>query len=367
MTRLATELEIRPNFWQNIKNFLRNNAQVNELYSFFKNNIIASYTREEGIAHLWMGVLLIESLALFFLNATVWHFTSMANALTLLATLPGFILWWVIGHSHRLRWPRFGLVGATFGNIGICTVIFLINWSAIASTPFVIIDYHLVKWDHLLGFDVITFMAWVHSVPHLFDVFWNSYNTWEYQIFFTPICLALLKRSKEINRFFISSAICLLICNLIYYFFPTIAPAGILHSPYFIDPEYHLATRFYEIHQSLPITNYDGGMVSFPSGHVMYALLILVAWRKVKVVFYPLLVLNTLLIIGTMAIGAHYLVDVIASFIIVAGVLTGMHYFLDVRPNRARLKTPAQTGLPSSLAPVAIDSANEPQAVAKSE
>lgn len=338
MTKLAVELDVRTNLWQRLKNLFSNKIQGTELYRFFIDNIVSSYTREEGIAHFWMGVLLIESLFLFFLNDKVFHFTSMANALTLLAILPGFVLWWVIGHVHRPRWPRFGLLAVTFANFGICTIIFLINWSAIASTPFVIIDYHLVKWDSWLGFDIIGFMAWVHSIPHLFDVFWYSYNTWVYQVVLTPILLALLRKPKEVNRYFIASAICLLICNLIYYFFPTIAPAGILHSPYFIPPEYHLVTRFYEIHQSLPITEYDGGMVSFPSAHVMYALLVLVAWRKIKVVFYPLLVLNILLIVATMGIGAHYLVDVIASFIIVVAVLAGMHYFLDKRKRQQSIK-----------------------------
>ncbi len=334
MTRFTAQLARPPAFWQ-----------ANDIYRLFKKNVAASYSREEGIAHAFMGILLVMSVVGFLLNAIVFKFTSTISSLQMLFLIPLWMVWWLIGHIHRPNWPRFGLLAATFANIGICTIIFLINWSAVLSTPFVIIDYHLVQWDHWLGFDVTAFMAWVHQFPGLSKVFWFSYNTWEYQVLLTPLLLALLKKSKEVNRYFIASAICLIICNLIYYFFPTIAPAGVLHSPYFISQEYNLVTRFYEVHQHLPISNFDGGMVSFPSGHVIYALLVLAAWRKIKVVFYPLLVLNFFLIIATMAIGAHYLVDVIASFIIVTLTLAGMHYFLDRRPaSLLRSKTLALKG-----------------------
>ena len=52
---------------------------------------------------------------------------------------------------------------------------------------------------------------------------------------------------------------------MIYYFFPTIAPAGIMHSPYFNDTHFGLVTRYYEIHQSLPISVLGSGIISFPS------------------------------------------------------------------------------------------------------
>lgn len=334
MTRLASPTTIRPSLGSKLLKVFNDFKQNSDLYDFFVKNIAASYGRDEIIAHMLMGLLLIGSLGLFFLNASVFKFTSTVSSLNMLLAIPAWWIWWLIGHTHRTKRPRLGLLAATFANIGICCIIFMINWSAILSTPFSIIDYHLLQWDHFLGFDVVRFMNWAYQFPSLIKVLLFAYNSWEFQIILTPIVLALLNKSREINRYFIAAAVCLMFCNLIYYFFPTIAPAGIMSSPHFWEPAYHLVTRFYEVHQRLPITDYDGGMVSFPSGHVMYALLVLFTFRNVKFLFYPLLVLNSLLIMATMALGLHYLVDVIASFIIVTVVLSGMHFLLDRKKSR---------------------------------
>jgi membrane-associated phospholipid phosphatase len=296
-----------------------------EIYRVFWRNATASYGKQEAVVHLLIGVLLLTAVTMFCLNSLVFHFTTFIT-LNLLLPIPLFLLWWFIGHSHRSRWPRFGLLAATVANVGLSAVVFIIVWASILTTPFVIIDYHLVQWDRWLGFDVTALMAWVQQFPWLIRILEFSYYSWLPQVILTPILLALLKKPQEINRYFAASAIGLMCCILIYYFFPTVAPAGVVSSPYFNQDQYNLVTRFYEIHQWLPITAWGQGIVSFPSGHVIYALLILIAWRKIKVVFYPLMVINFFLIIATMALGYHYLVDVLASLIIVALTVPLVNY-----------------------------------------
>lgn len=304
-------------------------SQDNDIYRFFRNNIAASYQREESLVHLWMGIVLLIALSFLAINHFVLHFTSLPQVfISMFTYLPAILgLWWVIGHVHRASWPRFGLFATTFANLSVSALIFLIAWAGIVTTPFVIIDYHLAQWDRWLGFDVLQFMAWAQQFPALIKVLYFCYYSWQFQIVLAPLLLAVLNKSREINHYLISSAICFIICITIYYFFPTIAPAGIMHSAYFTSDQYHLVTRFYEVHQSLPISFYDGGIISFPSGHVIFSLLVLISLRQVKWVFYPMLVINFFLIMATMALGYHYLVDVLASFIIVALVVTTMHYY----------------------------------------
>jgi membrane-associated phospholipid phosphatase len=303
-------------------------SQATDLFSNFKGKIAASYSREEAWAHLWMAVVFLTAAILLGINYLFLHFTVLPLFLGLFTTLPlVFLLWWFIGHIHRANWPRFGLLAIAFANVGFAFITFVVAWASIVTTPFVIIDYHLAQWDSYLGFNILDLMNWAHQYPRLISVLSFSYFSWEYQVPLAPLLLALLKKPKEINRYLIASGICFLIMMMIYYFFPTIAPAGIMHSQYFNDTHYNLVTRYYEIHQSLPISVISSGIISFPSGHVIYALLVLVALRSVKIVFYPMLVINFFLIIATMALGYHYLVDVIASFVIVAAVLAGMHFW----------------------------------------
>ena len=166
-------------------------------------------------------------------------------------------------------------------------------------------------------------MQWVYQYPKFVILLKICYATWLLQIIIVPLILALLKKSKEINTFFISVLISFVFAGVIYYFFPTIAPAGVMESPYFLSNQHSLVTRFYEIHQHLPISVFDGGYVAFPSCHTMQTLLVLVACRKIKTMFYPLLIINALLIFATLGLGYHYLVDVLAAFVIV-GITMGL-------------------------------------------
>lgn len=316
MTTLATQ----PGFWRSL-------SQDNEIYRFFRLNIAASYTREEAVVHILLGVLLFGALTLLTLNHIFFHFTVWPIPMTMFTNVPLLlVLWLVIGLVHQKKWPRFGLLAMTGSKIGSYITVCTLCCMAALSSPFPIVDHHLVKFDHWLGFDVTHFMAWAYQYPHLIKVLVFSYNSWYFQIIVTPILLSLLKKSTEINRYYMGVFICVLFMTFIFYFFPTIAPAGVMQSPHFVTNQYNLVTRFYEIHQHLPISVFSGGVVALPSAHVMLALLVLTAWRKIKIVFYPLAILNCFLIMATMALGYHYLADVLASFVIVTIALTAIHF-----------------------------------------
>ena len=63
----------------------------------------------------------------------------------------------------------------------------------------------------------------------------------------------------------------------------------------------------------LPLNNMEG-MITFPSFHVAGALLVTWAFRRYPVWGVGLGVINVLMIVSTVMTGAHYVVDVIASF-----------------------------------------------------
>ena len=138
-----------------------------------------------------------------------FHFSVLQSPLSLLTSLPLlFLLWWVLGHMHRPKWPRFGMLAVTFGNLGFAFIVFVIAWAWIVTTPFVIIDYQLAAWDQFFGFNVVDFMNWVNQHPRILNWLSFGYFSWEYQVVLTPLLLALLNKRKEINQYFIASAIC---------------------------------------------------------------------------------------------------------------------------------------------------------------
>lgn len=300
--------------------------QDNEIYQFFLKNITQSYFKEEALTHIILATLTLISLGLHFLNSRFFHFWAVPIPwLTMFGFFILLLIWSVIGHTHRQRWPRFGLLSITLANIGFFFLLSVVGFSAVITTPFPLIDHYLVQADKWFGFDVTVFMAWAYQHPLLIKILNLSYFSLEYQMLLTPVLLAFLNKAKEVNRYAALAAICFIFWLLVYYFFPTLAPAGVLQSPHFMDLSYDILTRFREVHQNTPITVWSAGMVSFPSGHVMYALLVLIAWRKIKMIFYPLLVFNILLIIATMALGFHYLTDVLSSLVIVTAASYAVH------------------------------------------
>ncbi len=318
MTRLAlpSHKELTKTSFLKKINFI---FQDNEIYQFFSKNITQSYTREEAFTHIILATLSLISLGLRFLNSRFFHFWAVPIPwLVMFGFFILLIIWSVIGLTHREKWPRFGLVSTTLANIGFFFLLSVVGFSSALTTPFPLIDHYLVQSDQWFGFDVTAFMAWAYQYPLLIKVFNFNYFSLEYQMLLTPVLLAVLNKSREVNQYAALAAVCFIFWLLVYYFFPTLAPAGVLHSPYFMDISYDILTRFKEVHQNTPISVWSAGMISFPSGHVMYALLVLIAWRKIKIVFYPLLVFNIILIIATMALGFHYLTDVLSSFVIVA-------------------------------------------------
>jgi membrane-associated phospholipid phosphatase len=122
----------------------------------------------------------------------------------------------------------------------------------------------------------------------------------------------------------------LLIGFIVYYFFPTTAPASVLHSDYFIKEQLATGLKFTQIHQYIQPTTLDGGLIAFPSFHVIWAWLCLYLIRSWFVVFYVFLFINILLIFSCVMLGWHYFLDIILSFLI----LLFCHYLLALTINR---------------------------------
>jgi membrane-associated phospholipid phosphatase len=69
------------------------------------------------------------------------------------------------------------------------------------------------------------------------------------------------------------------------------------------------------------------GLVSFPSFHVMGAILVTWAFRRRGWILIPLMMLNTGLVISTVITGEHYVVDVLATIPLFAASLAAYRWW----------------------------------------
>lgn len=230
------------------------------------------------------------------------------------------VFWWLAKryyyHTPRLAsltwfYTSYFIIYATLG--------FLIN--SIQYTPFSPIDTWLIQIDQMLGFSTPKVMRWAQAHPSIHELFVLAYNSLFWQILIIPsIVFYYCGQNKVIWRYFQRLLFTGLIGMLIYYFLPTVGPAHFFEVPYFSLQEHNTYLKFFEIHHKIPVLNASGGMIAMPSFHVIWALLIILVARPLKWLFYPVIMLNALLILATLFLGWHYLTDIIASFIIVGCV-----------------------------------------------
>ena len=159
--------------------------------------------------------------------------------------------------------------------------------TSIQFTPFHPIDPTLIHLDKLLHFDSVTALQWgchfqlLHLLLELF------YGLLPYQLLFLPYFLAFFPgQERSVKVFYLATLISTLIGGSIYYFFPTVAPAHYFHCHLFSLEEKNTYYKFYSLHHYLPIYSSDGGLIAFPSFHVIWALLITYSYRHIKSLFY---------------------------------------------------------------------------------
>lgn len=287
-----------------------------DFFDLFFKQLPRFYRPEDKVLHSLVGLIFFLSLVMGAVNARFFHFTVIDFSILPFTVILGLIVLWCVGILFYARWPRLSLLLTSFSQSFLFLVVmcYVISWAI--TTPFPLIDHTLLKFDHFFQFSTLGLMGWTYHQPWLEQLFSFCYDTWLFQLLLTPLLLALFKDRVGIDRYFTATFLALSIGILIYYFFPTIAPAGILQSPFFSSDQHALVTRFYEVHHSLPITTYSGGLIAFPSFHVINALIVMYTWRRYAWVFLPLLLVNLFSVIATVALGYHYLTDVVAGFFI---------------------------------------------------
>lgn len=200
------------------------------------------------------------------------------------------------------------------------TVLFFIVMATLATmtnaaqyTPFSPIDKVLIALESRLGVNMAAIVAWTAHHPIVKQVLVYSYASIDYQLSCLPLIIIFLRQFDVLNEFFF-----LLVCSFIlgfsfYYFFPTVAPASLIASPYFFSEQHDTGIKFMEIHRhQIPSTPY-GGMVALPSFHALWAWFSLYLCRRIWVLWVLLLPLNLLLVASCVLLGWHYPIDILGS------------------------------------------------------
>ncbi|WP_165899978.1 phosphatase PAP2 family protein [Borborobacter arsenicus] len=184
------------------------------------------------------------------------------------------------------------------------------------------IDSHLAVVDAILGFNWVHFLDAVNSAPLLSKALVYTYHSLSLQVPFVGLLLAAALRAQQLFEFIALFAIslflsCLLMAGL---------PAEGAYA--YFQPPAEAFSNFTERAGSWHLTHLNAlrsgesfqfsariveGLITFPSFHTVLGIIVVYALRGFRLIAISFLIVNVLMIIGTMPEGGHHLVDVLAG------------------------------------------------------
>jgi hypothetical protein len=263
----------------------------------------------------YLSFLLLLSLALtllfFLINAAAFHYTGISyfpRESTPLICLGLQFAYFdkIYGHVS----PRAGFIIRSAAYYGLANIALALFVSGLQFTPFPPIDEALQRWDHALRFDTAAAIAWTAAHPLLRRFLDLCYMSTDVQVALAPLAAGFAFDRRRMRVYLYAFVYAFLIGGLFYYFFPSSGPASVYSSPYFAYVQQLTSAKFYWVHHRLPVTTMWGGMIAFPSFHVMWAVITTYAATPYRKLFWGVAFINVLVVLSTLLLGWHYLVDV---------------------------------------------------------
>jgi membrane-associated phospholipid phosphatase len=259
------------------------------------------------------------------------------EAASQLRTLPGLIaLAVVFVYCRWIRFPRFAHPGpaslalvlfprlAHLARTGLTLVLFT---NAVSILSFILTgilplpgwDEALATADRALGLNWLDMYRWVTRHPAIEASLHAAYDSLSPEMLILFVALELLGHHNQARAFllwFMVSAIATLGIGTL---MPAAGAFVYYHLPVATTTGY--VSQWADLRNGTlrTINPFDNqGLVLFPSFHATLAVLCACAAWPLRIVKYPLLVLNLLIILSSPAIGGHYFIDIIAGVILAA-------------------------------------------------
>jgi membrane-associated phospholipid phosphatase len=291
-------------------------------------------TASMGVAWAVVGVSAVTDLVWFpfsslsFAPNTAQELIKACFTLAAIALVPPFVRFRLAGDSsgiaNFIRKCARGITLLTLAGLLILPLVFtgvLFEYIA-TSADFPLLDRSLDAIDRTMGFDWYTFLVMTNAHPAvsviLFFAYWST----------GPVLLgALLILSFRGDIYRLSEFLAVLaLCSLCTGVLMVLVPAAGAFTQHASVGDIFSHWPFFRTFQALrtdaiPIVDFSKseGLVTFPSFHTVLAIITTYALRDLRILFWIIFALNSLVIVSTLPEGGHYLVDVIAG-IVVAGV-----------------------------------------------
>lgn len=273
---------------------------------------------------IWAAILAVAGLDALLLSASDFSLRwqpelGVAGAVVLLVTL-----WWIyrdLRPAPRLAaLAQTGLYYVLYTNaLGVLSYLL----TGLADRP--LLDDAFAAFDHALGFDWLAYHRWFMQAPLRYVGMQMIYLALGPQLILLIVLLDAMEYAKRARELFVAFLASSMITVVLGALLP--AAGAFVH---YGTPEAH--TKLY-VQQYLALR--DGslrvidlsraqGLVWFPSFHAALAVLCAWAVRGIPRLFWPMAILDVLIVAVTPAGGGHYLADVLAGLALGALTIAGV-------------------------------------------
>ncbi|MEZ5681029.1 MAG: phosphatase PAP2 family protein [Erythrobacter sp.] len=249
----------------------------------------------------------------------------------------------LVGTGRFLGRGRYKAFGLILEGLGCYFFVSLLGaYLSVVICTFVtnLVDTDLVRADALLGFAWDTSVLGWSDHRGIFVVLSMAYSTLAWQ----PVVLmgVIVTRTAPecLWNFLAAWSLALAVTLLCFPFFPAVGnmtargigredlPHAMVSSGWTYG-EHILAIRKGLV-QSIGRGELDG-LVTFPSFHAAGAVILMAGWCQAQRIGIPFVILNFIMIVSALAIGGHYLVDVLAGIVLALACVAGVFYMPSVR------------------------------------
>ena len=206
-------------------------------------------------------------------------------------------------------------------------------------------DPEIAAFDRWLGFNWLSAAHLLDSSPFALSILDASYSTFTAQLVLTAVVLFATRRYRELDRYFVTFACASLLAEAASVAAPTLGPMATLaagstfeHVPTLgrTTAAIVLALRDGTL-SAVDLRSLDG-IISFPSLHAAVAVLVPYHLRWNRALFWPVTMLNLLMLASAIPSGNHYLSDILGGIVVAGlGIVSGrvLHAWLSpARPLR---------------------------------
>ena len=278
-------------------------------------------------AFLWVDKLtlifsvtiMLLSTLIIYINYFFWHYPPVSYFANGIANITCFLLFSFLGSFFGLGLSsRFTQTFFYVLVYKLLIYVVLCATSAVQLTPFDPIDKPLLQLDRLLQYDAVIMLDLLSQHKWIYKQLSHAYNFVFLELLILPILLMIAGQFYSIKHFFYFFISTTLIGFSFYFFWPTMAPASVLKSAYFLKEQHNTGIKFAQIHHHVHAVSHSGGLISMPSFHIIWALIAQHSTRYIKWLWWGLLPMNILVILAAIFLGWHYLVDFFGSVLVIA-------------------------------------------------